>query len=59
MSVRLYPIHVKTTQLIGPKFYVGPSMTPGGGLWMLKIIRICVQKSLIFVKFEKCAKKYY
>jgi len=29
------------------------------GLWMLKITKSCIQKLLIFVRFKKCAKKYY
>ena len=29
VSVCLYPINVKTAKLIGPKFCVGPHMTPG------------------------------
>ena len=29
LSVRLYPINVKTAGLIGPNICVGPHMTPG------------------------------
>jgi len=29
LSVRLYPINVKTAEPIGPKFCVGPHVTPG------------------------------
>ena len=29
LSVRLYPINVKTAEPIGPKFCVGPNMTLG------------------------------
>ena len=29
LSVCLYPINVKTAEPIGPKFFVGPCMTPG------------------------------
>ena len=29
LNVCLYPINVKTAELIGPKFCVGPHMTPG------------------------------
>ena len=29
LSVSLYPINVKTAEPIGPKFCVGPQMTPG------------------------------
>ena len=29
VAIRLYPINVKTDEPIGPKFCVGPHMTPG------------------------------
>jgi len=29
LSVCLYPINVKTAEPIGPKFFVGPHVTPG------------------------------
>ena len=29
------------------------------GLWMIKILKICAWKFFIFVKFWKCARKYY
>ena len=29
LFVCLYPVNVKTTKPIGPKFFVGPHVTPG------------------------------
>ena len=54
-----YPINVKTAKPIGPKFCVGPHMTPG------KVYRFMdsqnyknfCPKVLDFCKFWKCAKK--
>ena len=37
----------------------GTTHDPREGLWMLKITKNFVQKFLIFVKFWKCAKKYF
>ena len=59
MFVCLYPTNVKTTEPIGPKFCVEPQMTPGKVYGCSKLQK-CVSKSfLFFVKFWKCAKKYY
>ena len=57
--VCLYPINVKTAEPIGPTFFKGPYLTPRKVYECLKILKICVSKFFIFVKFWRCAIKYY
>ena len=47
-----YPINVKTAEPIGPKFCVGPYMTPGKVYGKIKISKI-IQQNSIFIKFWK------
>ena len=56
--VCLYPINVKTAELIRPKFCVGPQETPGKVYEWSKFQKFMF-KSFYFVKFWKCTKKYY
>ena len=44
-------INVQTAGLIGPKFCVGPHMTPGKIYRRLKFPKICFQQNSIFIKF--------
>ena len=37
----------------GSKFRVGPDMTPWEGLWMIEILKICLQQKSIFITFLK------
>ena len=41
-------INVKTAEPIGPNFFVGPRVTPGIGLWMIVLSKICLQQNSIF-----------
>ena len=58
LLVCLYPKNVKTAELIGRKFCVGPHMTPGKVLLdSCSKLHSSVTKSFwIFLKFLKCAK---
>ena len=57
LSVRQYPINVKTAEAIGPN-YVGPHMTPRPGYGCTKLQKI-VSKSFRFsLNFEKAKKNY-
>ena len=62
VSVRFYPINVKTAEPIGPKFFVGPRVTPGkvSGSEFSKICllqnSICENfknPGIFFIKFAK------
>ena len=46
-SVRFYPINVKTAEPIGPKFCVGPHMTPGK-VYECSELRKVVSKTSLF-----------
>ena len=48
LSVCLYPITVKTTEPIGPKFFCGTSLDPMEGLWMIKFSKICLLQNSFF-----------
>ena len=37
----------------------GTSRDPREGLWIIKILKICISKFYIFVKFWRCAKKFF
>ena len=50
-SFCLHPINVKTAEPIGPKFCVGPHVTPGKAHELKKNLKICVSNFNIFVKF--------
>ena len=52
LGVCLCPINVKTAELIGPKFFGGPSSDPRKGLWMIKFSKICLHQNSIFKNFE-------
>ena len=54
LSVCLYPKNVKAAEPIRPKFCVGPHVALGKdkGLWMIKILNICLQQNLIFENSE-------
>ena len=43
----LYPINVKTTEPIGPKFFEGPSLK-GEGLWKIEFSTNYLQQNSIF-----------
>ena len=58
LFVCLYPINVKTTEPIGPKFCVGPHVTPGKVYEWSKSKNLCIQV-FYSCKILKCAKKYY
>ena len=49
LSIRLYPINVKTAEPIGPKFCVAPPGTPGK-VYELSKSKIIVFKICVFVK---------
>ena len=55
LAVCLYPMNVKTAELIGPKFCVGPYVTPGKVMKDKNVKNLCL-KVFYFVKFWKCAK---
>jgi len=55
LSVRLYPINVKTAEPIGPKFCVGPNVTPGEVYELPKLEKF-VFKSFYFFLFFKILK---
>ena len=57
--VCLYPINNKTAQPIRPIFCVGPHMTPGNVYGCSKLQKMCVQKFLIFVKFQNYLKIHH
>ena len=48
MFVCLYPTNVKTAEPIGPKFCVGPHLTPGKVYGCSKLQK-CVSKSFCFL----------
>ena len=48
LSVRLYPIQVKTAEPDGYTFFEATHMTPGKVLWMLKITKNCLQRISLF-----------
>ena len=56
MSVRLYPINVKTAELIGPKFCVGPHR-PQGRIIEAQNCKNVVSKNLDFSKILKIHEK--
>ena len=53
LSVCLYPINVKTVESIGPKFFVGPNVTPGNGYGCsnFRITRLLLFQLLIVALF--------
>ena len=51
LSVRLYPINFKTGEPIVTKFCVQTSLDPRKGLLMNKILKICLQRNSISIKF--------
>ena len=51
VSVCLYPINVKTSEAIGPKFS-WDLVDPREGLWMIKFSNICLHQNSIFENFE-------
>ena len=48
MSVRLYPIKVKTSEPIGLKFFEGPRVTPWKGLQMIEFFKNLPTSNSIF-----------
>ena len=54
LSVCLYPINVKSVELIVHKFCVGPR--PQGRFMNARITKDCLHKFLIFIKFGKSTK---
>jgi len=58
LSVRLYPISVKTAEPIGPNFFVGPRVTPREGLWIIEFSKLSSNK-IQFSKFWKSTKFFY
>ena len=50
LFVHLYPSNVKTAEPIGPKFCVGPHMTPGKVYGYSKLQNVCPQVC-VFVQF--------
>ena len=63
LGVCLYPINVKTAEPIRPKFCVGPNMAlrkvHGQSNFIYVILKYFYLKLFNFVKFWKCAKKFY
>ena len=59
LSVRFYPINRQNGWTDQAQFFFGTSRDPREGLWLIKIWKNCVISFFIFVKFWKCAKKYY
>ena len=55
LFVCLYPINVKTVQLIGQNF-VWDLTWLQGWLWMIKISKISLQQNSIYIKFWKSTK---
>jgi len=57
-SVCLYPINVRTAEQIGPKFCVGPHVTQGEDLWMIKIKKKLCLKVFYFCKILKMRENF-
>jgi len=58
LSVRLYPINVKTAEPVWSIFFVWPCMTlpePREGLWMIEFSKVCYSKNpfLKILKFHE------
>ena len=53
LSVCLYPINVKTAKPIGPKFSVGPHITPGKVYWPSKLNKKLLKKYKFFLKMSQ------
>ena len=58
LCVSFYPMNVKTAELIGPKFCVGPHMTPGKVYGWSKFQKL-FYTNLIFIKFWKYNNFFY
>ena len=59
LIVCLYPINVKTAELIGPKFFKGPHMTPGKVMDDKNFKTLPPTEFSIFIEFKKSTKKYF